>query len=367
MRVFAFAALAVLSGPVPVAWAACPASGPCVAILDTGIDPAHADFTSATIEFRNFTGDRTDPHDTFGHGTAVASRIAGTGACATGEVPNAHLLVGKVNFDYDPSAVSLGAVREGIEWAVAEGAQVINLSLGGPDLIGGDFGIAEEGPVLGKNDVEIAITEAARAGTVVVIAVGNTFVLSSEVNTPANALEALVVGAAARDGTPKSTPLFVNEEEAGFDTARDTTFSDLDPHVTAVGSFELVMARAAGTNMEGGAVPVDGDGAENPDGICVHAAGTSFATPWTAGLGARLRTAYGGSAEGAARVEYLVRLLEWSAVDTPYPYPMEGFGFVESPSVVSAAIAHAAAGTLPPPPEPNESLRTASDAVRAIY
>lgn len=361
--------LLVVSLAAPVE-AGCPPARPCVAILDSGIDPTHPDLADATVTFKNFTGLNEDPHDDFGHGTAVASRIAGKGTCVKGRVENAHLLVGKVNFADDPELVSFGAVQEGIDWAVEQGAQVINLSLGGPDLPEGLFGIDEDGQLLlGKNDVEQAISDAAEAGVTTVVAVGNTFVLSSELNTPANAVEALVVGAAAKDGTPKATPLIVTDEAIGVDTARDTTFSDLQPHVTAVGSFELVMARAEGTDMGGAAEPLNPDEtANNDEGICVRAAGTSFAAPWVAGFVAELREVYGGTATGAALVEYLVRLVQWSAIDSVFPYPVEGFGFVEAAAAIDRALAHASGGTSPQRgPEPNESFRQVSDALRAIY
>ena len=64
----------------PEAWAAgFDGAGSTVAVLDTGYDTSHPDLATAVSESSNFTTDPTVV-DGNGHGTHVASTIAGTGA-----------------------------------------------------------------------------------------------------------------------------------------------------------------------------------------------------------------------------------------------------------------------------------------------
>ena len=146
----------------PVAWqAGYTGAGVPVAVLDTGIDATHPDLRRRVAATRNFTAD-PDIRDTDGHGTHVASTIAGTGAASrgryTGVAPGANLLVGKV---CEGSQCPESAILAGMEWAAAAGAKVVNLSLGGPDTAGDD-------------PLELAIERlSAEYGTLFVVAAGN--------------------------------------------------------------------------------------------------------------------------------------------------------------------------------------------------
>ena len=67
----------------PVAWkAGYTGKGVTVAVLDTGIDDTHPDLAGKVADRKNFTDDQ--PVDHVGHGTHVASTIAGTGAASGG-------------------------------------------------------------------------------------------------------------------------------------------------------------------------------------------------------------------------------------------------------------------------------------------
>ena len=106
----------------PEAWAAgFDGTGTTVAVLDTGYDPTHPDLAGKVSESSNFTSD-AGVVDGNGHGTHVASTIAGTGAASDrlrrGVAPGADLIVGKVLTDGGWGADSW--VLAGMQWAVQQ-------------------------------------------------------------------------------------------------------------------------------------------------------------------------------------------------------------------------------------------------------
>jgi membrane-anchored mycosin MYCP len=80
----------------PAAWqAGYTGKGVTVAVLDTGVDQTHPDLASREIGEKNFSSSR-DNVDRYGHGTHVASIVAGTGAKSGGKyrgvAPDAKIL-----------------------------------------------------------------------------------------------------------------------------------------------------------------------------------------------------------------------------------------------------------------------------------
>ncbi|MCW2637837.1 MAG: peptidase, partial [Dactylosporangium sp.] len=117
----------------PAAWqAGIDGHGVKVAVLDTGVDATHPDLAGRIKQAQNFTSS-ADTVDRFGHGTHVAATVGGTGAASNGSrrgvAPGADLLIGKVLGD-DGSGYESWIIA-GMEWAAAEGATVVNMSLGG--------------------------------------------------------------------------------------------------------------------------------------------------------------------------------------------------------------------------------------------
>lgn len=94
----------------------------------------HPDLVGQVVADKNFSAS-PDTTDTYGHGTHVASIVAGTGKKSKGRykgvAPGAKLLNGKALGD-DGSGDDSGIIA-GMEWAAEQGADVVNLSLGGPD------------------------------------------------------------------------------------------------------------------------------------------------------------------------------------------------------------------------------------------
>ncbi|MEU0094506.1 S8 family serine peptidase [Kribbella sp. NPDC006257] len=231
-----------------------------VAVLDTGIDASHPDLAGKVIAAENFTEDT--PGDHFGHGTHVASTIAGSGAASGGRyrgvAPDAELLDGKVCF-YDSCSDS--DILAGMEWAVAQGADVVNLSLGGIDT-------PEVDPL------EEAVNRLS-SQALFVVAAGNWPYCTSPrygVSSPATADAALAVGA-------------VDKADALADfscTGPRLADHAIKPDLTAPG-VDIVAARAQ-----------DGIIGEPVDENYTKLSGTSMATPHVAGSAAILAQQHPG-------------------------------------------------------------------------
>ncbi|MEQ4305019.1 type VII secretion-associated serine protease mycosin [Plantactinospora sp. B6F1] len=115
-------------------WKVASGKGVTVAVVDSGVDASHADLAGQVlpgIDLVEGIGDgQTDP---VGHGTTVAALIAGRNddtRGVAGLAPKAKILPVRVLDEenrYDDALI----VAKGVRWAVDNGAQVVNLSLGG--------------------------------------------------------------------------------------------------------------------------------------------------------------------------------------------------------------------------------------------
>ncbi|HEV8561393.1 MAG TPA: S8 family peptidase [Actinophytocola sp.] len=239
----------------PAAWAAgLDGTGVTVGVVDTGIDATHPDLAGAVIDSANFT-EEPDIRDGVGHGTHVASTIAGTGRASTGRfrgvAPGSKLVVAKV-FDTSGFATE-SQVMAGMEWAATHGAKVVNLSLG-------------SAPTDGTDPVSQLVDDlTARTGALFVVAAGN-LGADRSVTSPGAASSALTVGAVDK-----------RDALAAF-TSRGPRLGDAaaKPEIVAPG-VSITAARAAGTAL---GTPVDDR--------YTTASGTSMATPHVAGAAALL-------------------------------------------------------------------------------
>jgi subtilisin family serine protease len=309
----------------PTAWqAGLTGDGVTVAIIDTGIDETHPDLAGLAVAEENFVaagrpggGTPGDARDGHGHGSHVASIIAGSGAASDGRykgvAPSTDLFIAKALDDngdgYDSEIIAA------MEWAAAsKHAKIVSMSLGG-------------NPTDGKDPLSQAVNDlTAQHGTLFVIAAGNSGPGAGTVATPGTADAALTVGA-----------VDANDQLADF-SSRGPRVGDygIKPEISAPG-VSIVAARASGTTM----------GSPLNDRYTA-ASGTSMATPHVAAAAAimaqqhpdwthdQLKTALIGSSAstggtvfeyGAGRLDIGRGVTQQVTVDTPsvsemfdYPY-----------------------------------------------
>ncbi|GLZ75869.1 hypothetical protein Afil01_06760 [Actinorhabdospora filicis] len=228
-------------------------AGTKVAVLDTGYDPNHPDLAGRVAAAQDFTGDGEGAIDDAGHGTHVASTIAGTGAADAskkGMAPDTSLLIGKV---LGPGGGQTSWIVAGMEWAVAQGADVVNMSLGSNE----------------PTDCTDPMAEATRAltaqgKTLFVIAAGNSG-MRETVSSPGCVEGVLTVGAVDAEGAT-----------ANFSSRGPVPGSHaLKPDLSAPG------------------VAIAGAANGSPAGVnYTTMSGTSMATPHVAGAAALIRQAH---------------------------------------------------------------------------
>ncbi|MEV6241799.1 S8 family serine peptidase [Lentzea sp. NPDC051838] len=212
-----------------------------VAVVDTGVDEKHPDLQGKQIAEKNFT-DSPDATDEVGHGTHVASTIASKGEKYRGVAPDAEIIDAKV---CQPGGCTESAILGGMQWAAEQGAQVVNMSLGGGDT-----------PEI--DPIEEAVNRiSAETGALFVIAAGNSG-RPETIGSPGSAESALTVGAVDR-----------NDGIAPFSSRGPAADGAVKPDVTAPGVD--IVAAEAGTQGH------------------VAMSGTSMATPHVAGVVALLK------------------------------------------------------------------------------
>ncbi len=237
--------------------------GVVVAVLDTGVDRNHNDLQTNIwtnskeiagngiddddngyiddVYGWNFDADNKDTLDIAGHGTHVSGTIAGANnnVGVTGIAYDAKIMPVKVL--NDSGAGSYAAIANGIYYAVNNGANVINLSLGGSS---------------GNFLLELALDYASSQGAIVVMAAGNES--DSQPGYPARYAEKYGIAVGAVD--------------------KDNNIADFS---NKAGSNPLTYVTAPGVNVYS---TIPGNGYSSYSG-------TSMATPHVAGVVALMLSA----------------------------------------------------------------------------
>ena len=243
----------------PTAWAAgFDGTGMKVGVVDTGIDATHPDLVGKVAASANFT---TDPNanDNVGHGTHVASIIAGTGAASGGAqkgvAPGATLVSAKA---CTAAGCTESAIINAMQWAATQpGVKVVNMSLGGQ-------------PSGGTDPLDQAVNNLTASDHVLfVVAAGNSGPSYGTVESPGEADAALTVGAVDK-----------SDAIASF-SSRGPRFGDsaVKPDITAPGVAITGACSSTGTFC-------------NPGDTYVQLSGTSMATPHVAGGAAIMAEAH---------------------------------------------------------------------------
>ncbi|MFL5828247.1 MAG: S8 family serine peptidase [Thermoleophilaceae bacterium] len=164
-------------------------AGAVVAMIDTGVAAGHPDLAGQTVAGYDFVDGDTTPQDGNGHGTHVSGIVAaaaGNGVGVDSVAPGARIMPVRVLDDGGNGSADV--VAQGIDWAVAHGANVINLSLSDSVPIGA-IGV--------RSAVDDAIDRAVAAGVVVAAAAGNSGLPVCE---QPSAAKVLCVGAVDKRG-----------------------------------------------------------------------------------------------------------------------------------------------------------------------
>lgn len=199
--------------------------GVTAAVLDTGGDIDHPELRGRIADSRDFTNSRIGFRDSNAHGTHCLGTVGGTSE-KIGVANKCRLLNGKVLGDSGSGADS--GIAAGIDWAVASGAEVVSMSLGGSY----------------SSTIEAACKRAVAQGVWLIVAAGNSG--RGGVDYPGKLPECISVAAIDR-----------NFQVAGFSSRGDK----LD---TSGPGVDIISAR--------------------PGGGYQSMSGTSMATPFIAGL-----------------------------------------------------------------------------------
>ena len=230
----------------PEAWDITQGSpGISIAILDTGIDMDHPDLAAKIVSDVNFTDSPTSDYNGHNHGThvaGIAAAITGNNIGVTGLGRDCSLMNVKVLGDSGYGYSSW--IASGIIWAADNGADVINLSLGGSSSL---------------ETVEDAVDYAWSKGVVVVAAAGNNG--SSSPFYPAYYANCIAVGASDTNDSLASFSnhgIWVDVAAPGsstYSTLPDSQYgyksgtSMASPHVAGLSG--LVFSVAADVNGNG--------------------------------------------------------------------------------------------------------------------
>lgn len=192
---------------LPEAWKVSQGAGITVGVIDTGVDRTVPDLAGQVLAGTSYTYPVSSPYkDKDGHGTAMASLIAGTGAAdggtgAIGVAPKAKILPVQVFNDPRDTNEAASAqsftvqLEKSLRYAVDHDARVINISQGVPATSLRPQDIA---------DLQGAVDYARSKGALIIAGTGNSGETGSPVAYPAASRGVVGVGALDSSGNPLS-------------------------------------------------------------------------------------------------------------------------------------------------------------------
>lgn len=223
------------------AWVTLPDNAPTmrVAVIDSGICEAHPDLADRIMAGWDFVEDDDAPQDDYDHGCGVAGIIAANidnGVGIAGIAPHVEIMPLRVL-----DAVGVGNyadVAEAIIYAVDNGAQIINLSLGGNNS---------------SNVLNNAVQYAVERDVLVIAAAGNT--ASQAMLYPAAYADVVSVGAvnemllaapfsstnAAIDLYAPGVGVYSTLANGNYAALNGTSFAA--PYVTGIAALEMALGR----------------------------------------------------------------------------------------------------------------------------
>ncbi|MFE4397310.1 MULTISPECIES: S8 family serine peptidase [Streptomycetaceae] len=185
----------------PEMWKASKGQGVTVAVIDGGFRFDHPDLEGQFLPGKDFSGSPGGVGSfADGHGTGISSLIAGTGkgnvgTGAQGLAPGAKILPLKINTGKVGSLVStdfLGQIGQAVNYAVDQGAKVINISQGIDAVTAFPTDVAKLNGI---------IAAARDKGVLVFASVGNEAEKGNPVEYPGALPGVVGVGASDRNGT----------------------------------------------------------------------------------------------------------------------------------------------------------------------
>ncbi|WP_435359267.1 S8 family serine peptidase [Haloarchaeobius sp. DFWS5] len=284
----------------PSAWDTEMGDGVTIAVIDQGVAYDHPDLSAQFGSNRgyDFVDDDSDPYpeglnDSDAgnrgiHGTHVAGICAATTDNGTGVagISNATLLSGRALSN--EGSGSTADIADAVQWAADQGADIINMSLGG-----GGY----------TNTMKNAVSYAVNNGALPICANGNAG--NSSVDYPA-AYDECVAVAASREG-----------DEFVDDWTNAPGGSNYGPKTDVIAPGEQVLSTWPDT----------------PRGVDYYTiSGTSMATPAAAGV-----AALGLAADPELTPTQLRSRLKQTAVDIGEPADKQGSGRVDAKNIVDAA------------------------------
>ncbi len=234
--------------------------GVIVAVIDSGADLAHPDL--ALVTGYDYGDNDPDPTDINGHGTAVAGIVAGiadNGIGVAGVAGNVKVMPLKVM--NSAGSMNFTSIANAVIHAADNGADIINLSLGSNTSVG-------------ANPAMDAALEYAYANLGVSIFASSGNSNASTVWYPANHSKVVAVGAAAPDGSRKSTSSADGEYWWGSNYGPATR--DADNAIDIMGPTILPTT------------DITGSGGYTATEYNLYFNGTSCASPYVAGVAALL-------------------------------------------------------------------------------